>query len=283
VDLVCQKCYLDASDIKDRWGILNILLGHVNSERVEYKIWSQESMVNFRTATFYLHGLGGCLDDCPEIEDTICGCMPLIRVSGFGISNPVSAIGLATFGDVCAFLHNSRQSVSTIADTLRLDSFNIVAHSWGGFIACLTALSDTRCKKAMLLSSTPDICDALSQMYEWVSLPGLLWPLADLFMGKLRFDAERAKHGEAWHQEAWENISPYGEVRNPGIRMLIFNRSEDRVMRRWNVEHFITYSQKRGIKGVRAEFNTYPDLADWHEMPPEKFTDPMARFLFEDS
>lgn len=283
MDLVCQKFYLDAADIKDQWEILNISLGSVNSERIEYKIWYQESMVNSRTATFYLHGLGGCLDDCPGIEDTICRHMPMIRVSCFGISNPGNAIGLATFGDVCAFLHNSRQSVSTIADIFQLDSFNIVAHSWGGFTACLTALNDLRCKKAMLLCSTPDICDALSRMYELVSLPGVFRPLADLFMGQLKFDAEKAKYGEAWHQIAWESISPYGEVRNPDVKMLIFNRSEDRVMRPWNVEYFIAYSRQRGIKNVTAEFNTYPDLANWHDMPPEKFTDPMKRFLFEGS
>lgn len=281
MNLVFQKAYLDASDIKDRWKILNIFLGSLNSEKIEYKIWSEESTVHSRRATFYLHGLGGCLDDCPGLEESICPQMPMIRVSAFGISNPVSAIGLATFGDICAFLHNSRQSISTIADILRLESFNIVAHSWGGFIACLTALNDPRCKKAMLLCSTPDICDALSQMYELVRLPGFLWPLADLFMGKLRFDAEKAKYGKAWHQEAWEAISPYGEVRNPQVEILILNRAEDRVMRPWNVEHFVSYSRLRGLGGIAAEFITCPELEDWHAMPPEKFTGPMKRFLFE--
>ncbi len=41
--------------------------------------------------------------------------------------------------DHCAILHNSRQSVYTMADILRLDSYNIVAHSWGGFVACLAS------------------------------------------------------------------------------------------------------------------------------------------------
>jgi hypothetical protein len=78
-----------------------------------------------KTATFYIHGLGGCLDDWPHLKDSICHHMPMIRVSCFGISNPVSAVGLATFGDVWACLQNSRQSISTVADILRLESFNI--------------------------------------------------------------------------------------------------------------------------------------------------------------
>jgi pimeloyl-ACP methyl ester carboxylesterase len=280
MQLTCQKHYLHSGDIKDRWKVLNPFLGHLNSERIDYKIWSGESEVSPRTGTFYLHGLGGCLDDCPGLEDSICPHTPMIRVSCFGISDPVRTIGLATFGDICAILHNSRQSIYTIADHLELVSYNVVAHSWGGFVACIATLNDTRCKKAMLLCSTPDICDALSQMYQFARLPGLLHPVADVLMGKLRIEAENAKYGRSRHQRAWEQISPYGEINNPGIRMLIFNRAEDLVMRRWNVEHFVEHARQRGIKRVTAEFNTYPELSDWHDMPPEKFTDRMRDFLF---
>lgn len=280
MNLVCQQFFLEARDIKNRWEILNPFLGSLNAERIEYKIWSQDSDIDSKTATFYLHGLGGCLDDCPGLEDTICAHNPMIRVSCFGISDPVKSIGFATFGDICAILRNSRQTIYTIADILRLDSYNMVAHSWGGFVACLVALNDPRCKKAMLLCSTPDVCDALTQMYELVRLPGVLRPLADVLMGKLRIDAENAKFGRAWHQSAWEQISPYGTVSNPRFDMLIFNRSEDLVMRRWNVEHFILHARQRGIDGVRAEFNVYPELADWHDMPPDKFKSRMADYLF---
>ena len=184
MNLVCKERFLEASDIKDRWEILNVFLGYLNSASVEYKIWSQESKANSNTATFYLHGLGGCLDDCPGLEDTICPHTPMIRVSCFGVSDPVRTIGFATFGDVCAILHNSRQSILTIADILQLESYKIIAHSWGGFAACLAAMNDPRCKKAMLLCSTPDICDALSQMYEMVSPTRGASPPCGCFHGK---------------------------------------------------------------------------------------------------
>jgi pimeloyl-ACP methyl ester carboxylesterase len=287
VDLICQKSYLDAVDIKDRWEILNIFLGALNSDRVDYKIWSSKDLpAKPKTATFYLHGFGGCLDDTPFIEDVICSHHPLIRVACSGVSGAFNSkinIGSATFGDVCAILHNSRQSVCTIADILRLESYSVVAHSWGGLVASLTALNDVRCNKAMLLVSTPDICDALTRMYKLIPAPEQVYPLFDLFMGKLRIEAELAKHGRSSYQKAWEDISPYGEIRNPGIQMLIFNRTEDCVMRRWNVEQFIAHAHERGIRGVRAEFNKYEDLTWWHDMPLEKFKEPMRRFLFEES
>jgi hypothetical protein len=99
-------------------------------------------------------------------------------------------------------------------------------------------------------------------------------------MGKLRIDAENAKYGRSWHQIAWDHISPYGELKNSGIDMLIFNRAEDLVMRRWNAEHFIAHARARGINGIKAEFNMYKELDDWHDMPPEKFSERMKLFLF---
>jgi hypothetical protein len=62
--------------------------------------------------------------------------------------------------------------------------------------------------------------------------------------------------------------------------MLIFNRDEDPVMRKWNVEHFIEHARQRGISNVKAEFNKYKDVRDPHGMPPWKFIKRMSEFLF---
>ncbi|MFH0822207.1 MAG: alpha/beta hydrolase [Pseudomonadota bacterium] len=277
-----QKRYLDTQDIRDAWKILNPLLGSLNKERVYYTICSQPDYANRKEAVFYLHGLGSDITACPEIDQVICAETHLIRVSCFGVSGSMKPILAATFGDVCAMLYNGRQSIYTIADLLRLDSYSIVAHSWGGFIACLAALNDPRCRKAMLLVSTPDICDALSRMYHHMGLPEFGTPVFDIFMGKLRVDAEKAKTGRSWHQKAWNAISPYEEIGNPKIKMLIFNRNEDVVMRRANVEHFLDHARKRGIYGIHAEFLTRPDLPDPHDMPPEAFLQRMRTFLFTD-
>jgi hypothetical protein len=65
MNLVCQKCFLDANDIKDRWEILNVFLGYLHSESVEYKIWSQESTTR---APLLIS-----LDTCRPIGDTNTG------------------------------------------------------------------------------------------------------------------------------------------------------------------------------------------------------------------
>jgi len=296
----CQESYLEAEDIRDRWIIQNPLLGSLNSERVNYKIWQGPDSVNRGSAVFYLHGFGGNLDDTPFLEDIVCPHTRMIRVQCFGLSSFLINLAkgsAATFGDVCTLLHNGRQGVYSIADLLDLESYAVVAHSWGGFIASLAALNDTRCKKAMLLVSTPNICDALSRIYEFTRLPerlgwahdiliyglkGFFGPFSialEVFSTRIPEQAKRAKVGKSSYQDAWDNISPYGEVMNPGIEMLIFNRDEDRVMTRSGIEQFITQARYRGITGIDAEFSRYSGL-HWHDMPLENFSERLEKFLF---
>jgi pimeloyl-ACP methyl ester carboxylesterase len=267
---------LNGADIRDRWTIFNPLLAHVNLQGVEYKIWSDSAVTRFESAVFYLHGLGGTLDDCPFIEDDVCPHAPLIRVSCYGLSEGlwnISKLSVATFGDICALLHNGRQAIYSIADALGLNSYSVVAHSWGGFIACIASLGDIRCERVMLLTSTPGICDALCRMNElfWMTIP---W---------IQYEAEQAKQGNSLYQTAWEAISPYGHVENTTLKMLIFNREKDLIMRRWNIEHFVVYVRKNKMFEATAEFNTYPELSNWHDMPPEKFRNRMRSFLFSRS
>ncbi len=282
MELICEKRFLEDSDIKDRWEIFNPLLSSAASQIVPYKIWSLPDAGRPRKAVFYLHGLGGSLDACPiDLEDSICPHEPLIRISCYGLAEGFGNIPkgfVATFGDVCAILHNGRQSIYTVADSLRLESYSIVAHSWGGFIGCIAGLNDTRCRKVMLLCSTPDICDAICRILE---LNDPIWPFAALGgLWRITMEAYKAKFGHSRYQDAWDAISPYGKISNPAVNMLIFNREEDRLMRRWNVEHFVEHAQAMEMNNVRAEFNSYSDLPDGHDMPPAKFIKRMTQFLF---
>lgn len=275
-----QKAYLDFKDIKGSWEILNPMLGYLNSERIHYEIGSTNATTGGETGVFYLHGLGSSLHDCPELEQVICPRTQIIRVECFGVANSNKSLAWATFGDVCAMLYNSRQAVYTLVDMLELKSYCVVAHSWGGFIACLVGLGDSRCEKAMLLTAAPDICDALSRMYELAPfLPTFLRPVADLLMGKLREDAKNAKTGESWHQTAWDEIDPYKYAPNRRLEMLIFNRLEDKVMLKENVEAYVEHARRRGMDGIGAEFSSYPGL-HWHDMPYEMFGSRMEHFLF---
>jgi len=283
MSLIYQKCYLDPDDIQDRRDINNPFLSFINAQRVEYKIISHSSIPMRNTAVFYLHGLGGSADENPFLEDIVCERSRMIRVACYGLSQGLLNIPkglLATLGDVCTLLYNGRQSIYTIADILRLDSYFIVGHSWGGFIACLVGLNDLRCKKAMLVASTPDICDALSRMYDFVGLRDQLRNFADKFAGKLRLEAVKAKSGRSAYQAAWDEIRPDGPVTNPNVEMLILNRSEDPLMRPWNVKHFVRQARRRGISKITAEFNKCPELPNPHDMPLGKFGRRMKEFIF---
>ncbi len=266
----CEENVLEPAEIKERWEIQNPLLASLLSQGVEYRIQSDPAVRHIRNAVFYLHGFSADFGACsPDLEDAICPHAPLVRVSCYGLTGgswDYPKLGPATFGDICAMLYNGRQSIYSIADKLELESYSIVAHSWGGFSACLAAFNDVRCDKAMLLTSSPDICDVFCRLpVPWIAS-----------------EAEQAKFGSSSYQDAWDAISPYGRVSNSGVDLLIFNRDEDPVMRPWNVKHFIEHAENRGIVGINAEFNSYPDLPNGHEMPPAKFIKRMKGFLFGD-
>ena len=273
---------LRARDIRDRWEIKSPFFADINHSVVSYRVCGNGSECAADHAVFYLHGFGGSLDDTPFLEDHICNRTRLIRVANFGLQKIGLKLPLATFGDVCCIMHNSAQAVSTIATRMDLRSYDVVAHSWGGMVASINALRDQRCRKAMLLVSSPDICDVLEQMHSLHGL-GFLGPLLDLGVGPmLRWEAVAAKFGKSWHQAAWEQINPFRLNGNPDIDMLIYNRNEDRVMQRWNVENYISHAKQRGINRVKAEFVTNSKL-HFHDMPLTMFADRMKSFFFDET
>ena len=270
---------LTAAEIEGRWRIQNPFLAELNASEVAFSVASFAHTPTTNHAVFYLHGFGGRLTDTPYLEDCICDRHRLVRMSLFGLDRINFRLALATFGDVCAQIHNSAQAVSAIATRLNLDSFDVVAHSWGGMVAAVAGLKDTRCRKAMLLVSSPDICDVLENMHQQHGLPGTA--VFDLLVGpSLRWEAVSAKFGKSAYQEAWEQISPFRPRANRALEMLIFNRCEDRIMRRGNVEYFERYAREHRLATVKAEFIEIPE-SPHHDMPLDRFSARLRKFLFQ--
>ena len=116
--------------IPERWNIKSPFFENINHQSVDFKIIGA-NLNEFSEAIFYCHGLGGSIDDCFEINELASNKKPIIRVSGYGLKPPQTVLNLsvATFGDICTFLYNSRQAVIGIANILGLSSYQILGHS----------------------------------------------------------------------------------------------------------------------------------------------------------
>lgn len=88
------------------------------------------------------------------------------------------------------------------------------------------------------------------------------------------------RHGERKVPSAFRRISPWENVVNKDVQMLIFNRAEDRCMRKENALHFQSYCHDRGIHGVQTEFIEVPGLPA-PTIYPNHYRQPMLRFLFD--
>lgn len=269
--------------------LLNYTLLHINKRPIRYKRLPGFDGANSPLqAVFFLHGLGGGMDDCWEIDWDIQRRADLIRVECFGASGVPWTTPLSTFGDACTCLSNAMRTVTTIADRLSLERYGIVGVSWGGMCAAVTAMKDTRCKKAFLTISNPDICDAMENAISLFDLSAntenrLKWAIDAVSrvipINAMPSEANKAKFGQSVHQEAYRKISPWENVVNEDVQMLIFNRAEDRCMRRDSVLHFKSYCADRGIHGVQTQFIEVPGLAP-HCIHPDHFRKPMLQFLF---
>lgn len=91
----------------------------------------------------------------------------------------------------------------------------------------------------MLLVSTPDICDAVTRMGNLVFDDNAVPEIVRLITPGVSWDAHSAKFGKAIHQTAWNEINPYEKSNNPNLELFIFNREEDRTMRKQGVLHFL--------------------------------------------
>ena len=273
--------HLPSKKINNLWQIGTPGLAASYQGDLDYRI---SYRLNHRRATegvFYLNGFGGNLDDTPFLEDFVCDHMPLVRVQSMRLRNPIASILGGTFGDACALIHNACQELIALADHLRFRSYSVVGQSWGGLIAFLAGYEDPRCRKTMQLASSPDICDVVSRLnLMWnVSFLGLPW-IAQRVLRKLIAEAEKAKFGESRYQDAWEAISPWTRQPQPGYKLLVFNREDDPLMRRANVEHFIAHTQTRGVPDMCAEFVPHNGRGT-HDMPLAEFSSRMRRFLFD--
>ena len=267
------------TSIPNKWSIQNPFIQSINQQNVTYKIIGSD-IGSFSEAIFYCHGLGGSIDDCPEINQFASIDKPIIRVSAYGLKSPQNPFHLPimTFGDICTLLYNSRQAIIGIADKLKLSKYQIYGHSWGGFHSLLTALQDSRCQKCMLLVSTPDICDAITRMGNLVFNDHAIPEIVRLITSGVSWDAHSAKFGKAVHQKAWNEINPYKQSNNPDLELFIFNRKEDRTMRKKGVLHFIDICQKIKIANAKAKF-VFDRTKEHHDMPFKLFHNEMSDFL----
>lgn len=269
------------SEINGCWTIKNQFLARANAAPIDYRVSGGSPAWDYPLdAIFYLHGLAGGHEDCIEINGPIEATTRLIRIQNFGLRlTPWSVPALlvtATFGDICAYFNNTAKTVQFLANKLNSRSYGVVAHSWGGMIASVIATHDERCKKAMLIVSSPDICSVLANSYQWMG------PLANLpftSMSRIRDQALKAIVARSAHQVAWEAISPWQAPLRQDLDMLIYNRAEDRLMQRDRVEHFVDYCRQRGVGGVTAEFRPAPELKDPHDGPYSWFRDKFHHYF----
>ena len=130
----------------------------------------------------------------------------------------------------------------------------------------------------MLLVSTPDICDAITHMGNLISQDNLLPAIINFITPGMSWDANSAKFGKAIHQTAWNVINPYQASSNPDLDLLIFNREEDKVMRKSGVLHFIDFCRNTPIANVSAKFISDQSKSH-HEMPFDLFQNALYDFL----
>lgn len=280
---------LTLADIKGE-RLLTYPLLFINDQPIRYKrLPAFDNARGPLQAVFFLHGLGGGMEDHWEINWDIQSRTELIRVDCFATCGKPWISPMSTFGDACTCIANTMRTVTTIADRLSLDRYGIAGVSWGGMCAAVTAMKDTRCKRAFLATSTPDICDAvenalsifdLSTGIEGILKWGIEFVSNVVPINAMSSEARKAKLGQSVHQEAFNRISPWENVVNKDVQMLIFNREEDRCMRKENAFHFQNYCRERGIHGVHAEFIKIPGLSA-HTIYPDHYRQAMLRFLFD--
>lgn len=269
---------LQLSDVPSAWRIQNRLLQSANRRPLRFDVTGRKPADDYDLeAIFYLHGLWDSHTDCQEINMPIESRTRLIRLECFGVGRSVLLrLGnlTVTFRDLITCIHNTARAVSALADLLGLTRYGVVAHSWGGLCATVVALQDPRCKKAMLLCTSPDFCSVLANIASQV---GWLAKLPFLGFRRVREESYKAQRGESAHQAAFEVINPWREPIRPDGDMLFFCRDEDHVMPKESVERYVSYCCQRGITGIKAEFVTAPELRDRHGMPFHLFGERMQQ------
>jgi len=263
--------FLRPEEIEERKILLNPSLGILNTGTYTYEVSvdQEENDTQNSLAVFYIHGLGGNVESCREMDYCFHQKkVKLIRLMYFPeelLEDRNDLFHKATWGDICAFFYNISQMIKTIANKLNLTEYYIVGHSFGGMVAIIHALKEPKCKKVVLLSSSPDICDVFSNG----SCPF-----------EFRHEANKAKFGKSRHQQIWDTISPWDNIINTDVKLYVFNQLQDYHMTSNHVLIYKQFWEEQVGTEFRVEFINRPELLDKHAMPPSYYTDKMAKFLF---
>jgi len=267
-----ERGFISASEIEGHKTLItnDPLVGLFNSSRFEYTVHIPR---NASYVIFYVPSLDGDLDSFADVDELlVTGGAGIIKFlsfpDGFG-PNRTHKFFLndsVTFGDFCTVIYNSSKLISHLAAKYKLEKYSVYGHGWGGFICAAHGVKNPKCEKALLLSSTPDICDALT------------YPAIAHNAPNRSAEANKAKFGGSTYQDAWSDISPY-TITNTALKMRIFNNADDEYMRRDNILHYREYcATHKLLPHIRADF-VYNEWENKHDMPSSLFLPTFLHFF----
>jgi serine/threonine protein kinase len=267
---------LPAVEISQIWEFDREELVYLNNIDINYFIFDKQASTFLDSpldAIFYLHDFGGDAQDGEELKDIICQYTKLISVQCFGIAAAeYNAEIFDDFNDICQVIYNTMRSIITIADKLDLTNYGLVGLNWGGFNACVTALKDSRCHKALLLETSPDIGQTLADLRTIVD---------PVVIDRAIEASTEAKFGIASNSGVWEAINPWLEMERRNLQMLICDRAESSPKRQEILDYFISNYRENGCLGIQSQLITSRSRSNHHTIPLRLYQRTLTEFFFK--
>jgi serine/threonine protein kinase len=250
-------------------------ISYLNNIDINYFIFDKQGSnipQSSLDAVFYLHDLAGEPEDGKELEAIICQYTKLISVQCFGVLNvELSAKIFEDFNDMSLVIYNTMSSIMTLADKLHLTQYGIIGLGWGGFNACVTALKDIRCQKALLLDTSPDIRQILAD----------LRTLLDTKTIDRAIEAvTEAKFGISNETSIWQSIDPWLQNTNDNLQMLICDRSTSNTQRQEILDCFISCCRENGLLGIQSESIATQEYITQGKIPLNLYWRILSDFFF---
>jgi serine/threonine protein kinase len=267
---------LPAVEISQVWQFDREELVYLNNIDINYFIFDKQSSTFLDSpldAIFYLHDFGGDAQDGEELKEIICQYTKLISVQCFGIAAAeYNAEIFDDFNDICQVIYNTMRSIITIADKLDLTNYGLVGLNWGGFNACVTALKDSRCHKALLLDASPDIGQTLADLRTIVD---------PVVIDRAIEASTEAKFGIASNSGVWEAINPWLEIDRRNLQMLICDRAVSSSKRQEVLDYFISNYRENGWLGIQSQLITSRSESSFNKTPLRLYQHTLTDFFFK--
>ncbi len=266
---------LPAIEIDSCWKFNRPEISYLNNIDINYIVFDKQVSHfprSFLDAIFYLHDFGGNAEEGIELEAIICQYTKLISIQCFGITTPEFHGDIFdNFNNICTVIYHTMGSIMTIADKLHLKRYGIVGLGWGGFNACVTSLKDRRCQKAILLDSSPDIAQTLSDLRSVVDSEAI---------NRAIEAATEAKFGISTQASAWQDINPWLEIINDNLQMLICDRAESNIKRREILDCFINCCRENGLLGIQAQLIKSREVTNREHIAFQLYRQTLTEFFF---